>query len=341
MEEELEKLELYQEFLEEQEEVGASRQRDLQEIKERVNKNQEKIIRKSKWRARFVNACITLALLCILPIIFQVVTFGYYRSGNPSKQVIYTNAIYAAVETTRPNSEVHSSTYKEGIFFSGEMGVKYLKKVGKESIDTGELRLKFLFNNPSVVLDNPANPSGVNNQFFVFGPVMYNDSTMWNTLEKLPEGTVTEVYITFNKLYETDAVFDLFRNKDLNLLWLAVDTGTAEKGPNGVLGFSNSDRLSPIRENWLQRKNVGPNYDGKIRNEHFIDTLKFLNEYKAITNAVAPGADIQGALDYVNKNGVKIMGVTVTGPTKEILKLREGDFVGRISVGESRLWNWD
>jgi hypothetical protein len=38
---------------------------------------------------------------------------------------------------------------------------------------------------------------------------------------------------------------------------------------------------------------------------------------------------------------VKILGVAITGPTKEILKLREDNLVGMISVGETRLWNWD
>ncbi len=164
----------------------------------------------------------------------------------------------------------------------------------------------------------------------------YPNSTMWNTLEKLPEGTVTEAYITFNKLYETDEVLNMFKDKDLDLLWLAVDTGV-KGNSNTVLGFPN------LRRNWFDPPptSVEKYKNGEFRNEYFIDTLKFLNEQKAIAKVVDPNANIEESLNYVNKNGVKIIGVAITGPTKEILKLREDNLVSLILVGESRLWNWD
>jgi hypothetical protein len=348
MEKELEKLETYQEFLEEQIDKEPSKEPFS---KEYLLKSQDKIIRKSKWKARLQNACITLIIFSISLMLMQTLTSKYYNFGNPSKRTLYRNAIKAAIQTTRPNADAKGSTLRKGTFFSNEIGITYSKKIGRDETPGGNVTLKFNFSKPSIVTDESPDSINFNNFFFDAAP--YNnenanialDPTMWNTLEKLPEGTVAEAYITFNKLYKTEEVLDIFKNKDMNLLWLAVDTGIKEN-PSTVLGFPHKEDFPELRRNWFDPppKVVQHYTNGEFRNEYFIDTLKFLNEHKDIANAVdsiGSMANIQEALNYVNKNGVKILGVAITGPTKEILKLREDNLVKRIIVGETRLWNWD
>lgn len=345
MEKELEKLELYQEILDEQCDLNSPYQTNFDE---NIIKNQNKIIKKSKWKARLQNACITLIILNILFLISQTLTSKYYSLGNPSKETLYRNAIRAVIETTRPNADANGSTARKGIFFSREIGIQYSQQVGKDKIDEGNLTVKFNFKNPVVITDKLPITSKLNRYYFNSSIPhsndgnLYQDSTMWNTLEKLPEGTVTEAYITFNKLYDTDEVFNIFKDKNLDLLWLAVDTGIKDD-PCTALGFPHTERFPNLRRNWFDPPptSVEKYKNGKFRNDYFIDTLKFLNEHKAITNTVYSDESIEEALNYVNKNGVKIIGVTITGPTKEILKLREDNLVGLIRVGESRLWNWD
>ncbi|MEG0772021.1 anti-sigma factor [Clostridium sp.] len=345
MEKELEKLELYQEFLDEQSDFNYEKEPNFEEI---MMLNQDKIIKKSKWKARLQNACIVLIIFNILFLISQTITSKYYNLGNPSKETLYRNTIKATIEATRPNTDAHGSTMRKGIFFSREIGIQYSKQVGKDEIDEGNLTVKFSFKNPEVITDKSPSTSNLDNYYFNAGAFsgedmnFNSDSTMWNTLEKLPEGTVTEAHITFNKLYETDEVLNLFKGKDMELLWLAVDTGIQENS-NTLLGFPHTEDFPTLRRNWFDPPpTVVKKYEnGKFRNDYFIDTLKFLNEQKAIVRAINTEANLEGALDYINKNGVKIIGVTVTGPTKEILKLREENLVRLIRVGESRLWNWD
>lgn len=347
MEKELEKLELYQEFLDEQIDNDSSKE---PYSKENFLKNQDKIIRKSKWKARLQNACITLIIFSVSLMILQTLTAKYYNLGNPSKLTLYRNSIKAAIQTTRPNSDARGSTLRKGTFFSNEIGITYSKKVGKDEIPGGNVTLRFNFSKPSIVTNESPDSINFNNFYFDATPNSENtntdiDPTMWNTLEKLPEGTVAEAYVTFNKLYETQEVLDIFKNKDMNLLWLAVDTG-AKDNHNTVLGFPHAYDFPELRRNWFDPppKVVQHYTNGEFRNEYFIDTLKFLNEHKDIANAVDSIGfmqNLQEVLNYVDKNGVKILGVAITGPTKEILKLREDNLVRRIIVGESRLWNWD
>lgn len=348
MEKELEKLELYQEFLDEQENLNSSREPDLQE---NIIKNPDWIIAKSKWRARFLNACITLIVLSVLFMTLQFLTPKYYRLGNPSKLTLYSNAIEAAIQTTRPNAKAYGGTFKAGTVFNSEIGVQYSKQVGREEIRGGDVRLNFHFNRPSISVNK--SPGTINYNDFYFDPVPKSgestneeiEKTMWNTLEKLPEGTVAEAFISFNKLYETEEVLSMFKDKDMDLLWLAVDTGI-QSNRNTILGFPHAEDFPELRKSWFDPppKAVQHYTNAEFRNEYFIDTLKFLNEHKAITNSVdyfGSMPNIEEALSYINKNGVKILGVAVTGPTKEILKLREDNIVRRVIVGETRLWNWD
>lgn len=349
MEKELENLELYQEFLDEQDYINSSKQA---EIPGYAIKNQDMIIKKSKWKAKFQIAFISLNLFLILIMILlgaiRTLTTNYYRFGDPNKLTLYTNAIKAAVETTIPNAVVQGSTFKPGTFFSSDIGVRYFKKVGNEEISQDDITLKFWVNKPSIITDIPPKPS----IFYGYSatPVLNGgdntpadlEGTPWNRLAKLPDGTVAEANITFNKLYETDEVLEMFKNKNLKLLWLAVYTGIQKEPNTYYIGFPHKDDFRQMRKNSPWPIETIKFYEnGKLRNEYFIKTLEYLNEYKDIARQVDSMPDYQAALDYVNKNGVKIFGVAITGPTKEILKLKDEGIVRTINVGEARLWNWD
>lgn len=252
MEEELEKLELYQEFLEEHLDEKDSKQLNN---KPNIVKDADKIIKKSKWKARLQNGFITLILFYVFLAIVQTLSANYYGSGDPSKNYIYENVISRAIETTKPNAVINGSNFSSGTFFSQTVGVTYSKKIGARELGVGEVSIKFNFNRPTLASD--VNPNLHNPGYFI-NPRLVNSnqaslnikSTDWNKLEKLHEGTVAEAYITFDKLYETDEVLKKFQGKNLRLLWLAVDTGANEDSTyyvNDVLGFSNNN-FSPRLE---------------------------------------------------------------------------------------------
>jgi len=81
--------------------------------------------------------------------------------------------------------------------------------------------------------------------------------------------------------------------------------------------------------------------DGELRNAHFIKSLRLMQEYKLISERVAPFIDVDASLAYVEENGVHLYGAVITGPVKELLTLREVSWVHDLRVGEVRLWNWN
>ncbi|MDQ0059751.1 anti-sigma factor C-terminal domain-containing protein [Paenibacillus harenae] len=181
-------------------------------------------------------------------------------------------------------------------------------------------------------------------------------------LSMLPEGTVAEVYVSFDRMYTTDEAPILFEGKDMKPVWLAVYTGEAgEEGTaivSAPVGFPTQpmwhagDGVTTVSnvKKFLWRtveKGTVTSYpsiesygSGVARNDNFLSTLRLLSEHKEITNYYTSFFEVDRVLEYVEENGVSIYGMVVTGPTKELLALKDATFVNYMHVGEVRLWNW-
>ncbi|WP_391203762.1 anti sigma factor C-terminal domain-containing protein [Psychrobacillus sp. L4] len=50
---------------------------------------------------------------------------------------------------------------------------------------------------------------------------------------------------------------------------------------------------------------------------------------------------LQERYDYLNEEGFQAYGAVVTGPVKELLKLKELKEVRSVQLGEITYWNWN
>ncbi|QZY53813.1 anti-sigma factor [Crassaminicella profunda] len=357
IEEDLEKLEQYQEFLD-----GEVEQDTNQRNKEIFygHKNEKKILRIGKWKARIQNACTGIGMLIVLVIVFSFITSLFYYSGEPTRLEIYEDVIESTLGITQPNVSTTSTSMGPNPFLTATIAKKLVKRVGKEDIIIGDAdydfflgrlnnrNLKYIFDNSHrIIFDYP---NGSVDQW------MHRE---WKKLEKLPEGTVAEVYLSLDKFYETDEILKKFIDKDVDLLWFAVDTGNEEKMITNPIGFPEApiwhddDFILESRQEeggfftkTVTESRSAPTVEkygsGKVRNENFMKTLKFIKKYDSIASEVAPfkTRNIQEKIDYIQKNGVKIYGMVITGPTKELLNLKEEEWIKGMEVGEVRLWNW-
>ncbi|GAB6988061.1 anti sigma factor C-terminal domain-containing protein [Paenibacillus pini] len=46
-------------------------------------------------------------------------------------------------------------------------------------------------------------------------------------------------------------------------------------------------------------------------------------------------------LQYIDKNGIRLYGVVVTGPFKELLKLKDQSDIAYMGIAQVELWKWD
>ncbi|MBC8062128.1 MAG: anti sigma factor C-terminal domain-containing protein [Clostridiaceae bacterium] len=142
---------------------------------------------------------------------------------------------------------------------------------------------------------------------------------------------------------------DLLKQYDINILWMAVECGEEKTKPKDISGLNQYILWGipgkPFIKNSIDSslaKGDYEQYENQIMNE-----LKWLNENK---NIIIPDKDllkqngidnsVNTKADYVLKNGIKIYGVQITGPTKELLKLQKENFIRFEEVKDIGFWFW-
>ena len=351
-EQELARLETYQELL--QENGDAAGAGDV---------NQARIVRRGKWKARFQTALTALALVFAFTFVAGILTAVYYSWGNPNRVDVYRNVIDHTLAVTDPYGYLGGTSTSTKLFFGLEATRPLFKVVGQEQFEAGEVSVHFLFSLPTRTEKRVYGRISGNVPAFYYPGGAYAGTSDWDRLEALPEGTVASAYVSFDRLMETQDVLDAFSDKNLNLLWLAVDTGNADDvlhfgGANSPLGFPrypiwHDDDFTVTEESKqrvrfggqiVTRTAVSPEYkdnDAGVLQQQFMKTLAFLAGHERLANLIsASRLQLAKRMEYIEKHGIRHYGAVITGPTKELLGLREEAWVSALKVDEVALWNW-
>ncbi|ANY73077.1 hypothetical protein BBD41_11015 [Paenibacillus ihbetae] len=388
IEREMEKLEEYQAYLNEwmdnePDNAGSKRPADVQN--NFSPKKEKRIVRRAKWKARLSNTLTVISAFLVITLLSSIGTALFYGVGDPSRNDKYRDAIASAISITMPNINVSLNSQGK-TYFMQEIYGDMEKQVGSERVIIGEYSVNFLFGLPSVDVDWKDRSSGSTQIFYrPDDPSESSSATQdddpngqpkeqeketppsgdWSRLEKLPEGTVAEAYLSFNRFFTTDELLKQFEKRNMEPVWFAVDTGPDARfgGSDNVISDPIGFPASPVwhhddltvtsykeeKRGWFGKiVSSGGHYpsldtygDGDLRNAHFIKSLRLMQEYKLISERVAPFIDVDASLAYVEENGIHLYGAVITGPVKELLTLREVSWVQDLRVGEVRLWNWN
>ncbi|MDR6226175.1 anti-sigma factor [Desmospora profundinema] len=348
---ELEKLEAYQTYLKER------REKEESLVPKRVQWWR-------KWGPRLRRGALVTAILFVVGIVLTVLTAVYYDSGDRLEN--YSDVAQATVALTQPNVETGGMNTSTGFFFKLNLSSDLKKRIGDEFTKAGTLDVDLFFNRVSDRrwdwrLDEPG--------WEPFHEAEQNDGLGWSRLENLPKGTVVEAYLAFDRPYQTQEVLDHMNPYRFLPVWYAVDTGE-ESGKweeddwlDERIGFPHEgiwlDRFAESREETVEGRfffGLGtvtsesiefPEMDeygsADIREQNFMDTFRFVVDHADMADQIVgfPTVRWEERFRYVEQNGVQIYGAVITGPTKEVLKLKEEKWVKGVHVGEVRLWNWN
>ncbi|MWV44564.1 hypothetical protein GRF59_13095 [Paenibacillus sp. HJL G12] len=370
VEQELVKMEAYQAYLDEMLEGDEDPKDKSQSIRSandsKMHKREARLLRRGKWKARYGTVLTLISLFIWFTFLSSIGTALFYSLGNPGYGNTDRHVIEAAIAVGYPNMEVHLSS-DAGPYFNMKVKSPVTKTVGKEHMEVGDFSASFLLNWMRLYdfswTDRGAN---VNAVFQYPGSSGFNSDQAWERLEKLPEGTVAEAFISYKRFYTTDEILQQFKGKEMDPVWFAVDSGEASARLREFSGGVETNPIGfPTNPVWLPEDGVQSNRSeqktgfltlektsltsypsldvygsGDLRDQNFVKTLKVLVKHKFIAKRLIPFVDLKETLAYVEKNGVKIYGAVVTGPTKEILKLKNDPEVSAIGVGKVALWNW-
>ncbi|MEK3762775.1 anti-sigma factor [Paenibacillus sp. FSL R7-0337] len=374
LESELVKLEAYQLYLEEQMEreeqdgqaTGSWTKTDTQApgFKKAKKKRREKsIIRRGKWKARINNTLTVFSAFLIFTVITSIITTVFYNTGD--RMNTYRDVVESAIAVTRPNTTVRLSADVH-YFFRLELSGNLLKQVGSESIQVGSYTQDLHLGLANISKFNWTDERNGSGKVFYYPSAEGtarggDDNNQWKRLAKLPEGTVAEAYLSLSHLYTTDELLKQLEPLNLQPVWFGADTGPWERDNDVVvhpLGFPyqpmwhaddmKRSEVTKEKTGWFSSvssfSSVSPSVEsygsGALRDANFIKTLKLLQQHQTLAGRAAYINQLDTSVAYLEKNGVKLYGAVVTGPVKELLKLREASWVSHLQVGEVRLWNW-
>lgn len=306
-------------------------------------KEQQLIIRRGKMEARFTNILYSLTILLLIIPITTLGSYLYYGIGGKANNLI--EVMDKTIYVTKPNVSLEEMEIDSNIgFFNMDLSYDLYKRVGKKDVRIGDSTAHFAFSTPSFpetnfITDKPLTEYRDKEKEVLFHPfraIPYSMEQDKTVLKGLPDGTVTEVFVSFDKLYTEEALLKAFP-KDVDLLWLAVDTGLEEKNLS-----SDGDYISPIGypaqedpDNW------SPFNQEEKNSKQFMDILTFLskNEETAESIAEKPLA-LHERIAYLQISGIHIYGAVVTGPKESLVKLQDNSMIKGMKIGEVRLWNW-
>ncbi|WP_088036769.1 anti-sigma factor [Evansella clarkii] len=359
-EKELEKLEKFNEFLEEKESDMNGTVNSID------NQKQQKILKRGKWRARFTTAVTALLLVLVFTIISAILTSVYYAWGSPDRTNVYRNVIDHTMTITDPHGWLGGTSTNTKFFFGMEATRDINKRVGHETIKTGEMEVDFLFSMMSYPERRYTGPDSQSSAIFFYPGMAEGNESEWRKLEELHEGTVVSAYLSFSELMDTETVLQLFGGRNMDVNWLAVDTGLegTDEWYEGVIldpiGFPafpiwhDDDMIQDFYEEErglfgskiVSEGYPSPDYSsedqGTVLQDQFLKTLEFLSEHERKADQVYRyRLNLEDRIAFLESEGIWHYGVVVTGPTKEVLQLQNEEWAGSIEVEEVAFWNWE
>ncbi|MRG87188.1 anti-sigma factor [Salinibacillus xinjiangensis] len=341
LEKELEKLDAYQEVISEELEQDSQLNNQEDDLPpDKVGKMLKNSIRNARFS---LAAYIIMMLLLIYPLMLMA-SYLYYAFDQKAEDLIQIPI--HTVYVTEPNVSLEEMDIERKFgLFTFDVNMDLYKRVGKRDIKLGDWEVTYKFSdaefpNRNYIVENAPKEIPFYDTKKLYHPeaTITNRDGGWERLEKLPEGTVAEVYVSLKDLTKPEDMSKVINGLDVEWRWYAINTGLEAKGKSLEGGY-----LTPIGYPAQPDPNGWSPYHSRESNEkQFLNSLRFLKKYEqqAVDIAHAKWLDLDYRFNYIEKNGLESYGGVITGPTKEILKLKDNPSIRNISIGEVRLWNW-
>lgn len=338
--------------------------------------NAEKILRRSRWKARLIGGITGLGMALVLFVLYM----GMMMLLAPlfqKKAEEFRTGLGLSISFTQPGVQMYSTSAGAGwsgtLDFHGELS----KRVGNRHWQVGEVSGKsFLWGSPSASLQWIPDRE----QYYHFWlpgmqPVQREDNgaehPVWEALERLPSGTVAEMAFSLDRYYEVTEV-PVLPGEHLEISWYALDTGERERfaqpaaGPVGDSGIITEPfGLSPDywfyeipgqeaveefvgeseRWGWLGRATVRSSVKSREQPAFprgYLEQVAWLAEHPHLFRSVALSADaeipIAERYRYLRENGLHAYGIVVHGPVEELLELKGLPFLRNPQLGQVEWW---
>lgn len=333
--------------------------------------NEEKaqeIINKHKsrfsLRLTFKVIRVTVALLVLFTVYMVVLTASYDMSKIGKRTEFYQKL---AIDWTYPEltTGVGIDALKEITpFLTQKIEIPLVRTIGSEEYIVSHLSLsKPLLNSLTRIEIAKSYPYDTGNQGFYFN-LPYNptsdkkltgdyESDVWGTLERIHEGNVADMAFSTTHYHSPEDIIALLEPYDVTIQWMPLYMGELKQFTEG--GWGGGEDSMSLSQTW--GLSGGRLMDDDFRggslthsiNENWVEESKeamltnmdmMLNSHKRLAETLLGTNYLQERYNYLQENGFQTYGAVVTGPVKELLKLKELEGIRTVILGEVEYWNW-
>ncbi|MDP7990722.1 anti sigma factor C-terminal domain-containing protein [Bacillus sp. MHSD_36] len=307
---------------------------------------------KIKWKHRLQTLGFILSICIVIYIIGGILSAFYFQSNNDKRLEEIRSVPSLALEATMPNSRVMGGGTSVEAFFRTNSHFDVVKTVGKKEIPLGTLETSSFLSSVNVLNNSWMNTFYQPKLFFVHPKTEQGDylkessKKVWDTLAKVHEGTVAEITISFDKAYTLKELepllYNVFEAQELppTPLWYALDTGQEKTNVEDHILHGGEAIGFPEHIRFLDSDTENQ----KTPEDKVIEMMRILSTHTETVSKIAIIPEKELKLDkryqYVKDNGVKVYGMVITGPSKELLKLQNSPHVRYATLGDIEVWNW-
>ncbi|EEL51806.1 MULTISPECIES: anti-sigma factor [Bacillus cereus group] len=303
---------------------------------------------KIKWKHRLQTLSFLLAVCMAIYMVGGILSTIYFQVNDEQNLKEVTDVPALALQATIPNSHIAGSGTNVEAFFRMHSDIHLAKTVGKKEFKLGTLQVDSFFS--SVRIEKQwAEAAYEQNLFFAHPKLKQTDHfketspKVWEALQKVHEGTVAELAISFDKAYTLQELepilYSVFEAQEMppTPVWYALDTGVEgvneDDFPLSNFGFPDFIGRLDVEEKKL-----------KTKEDEVLEMMRILSNHEETVEKVTwlskQELNMKKRYEYVKKNGVKVYGIVITGPSKELLKLQNSPHVRYATLGDIEPWNW-
>ncbi|MBD8069511.1 anti sigma factor C-terminal domain-containing protein [Bacillus sp. PS06] len=328
------------------------------------SKDKEK---KILWKYRFLLTARIVRVLLIIGGLYFIyslfLTIGYSQTDIGSKHKFNMNL---AIDWTQGGlySEYLSHPDPEITpFFTQHISLPLYRTIGKDKEPVATLdiskRVFTAFSSKQLTYHRLTE-----NQWFHFylpehpktGEKLYfkNQDDVWDPLEKVHEGTVADLAFSTDQYYDPEELLKILGKYDLDVLWMPLYSGELKEIEDVGYGLAGGSYLSVETLGLSRGRELLEGYHAfsevMIREDSIADIEKIMlknmdelikNESKTYIEQFLGLRYLEERHSYLKENGFQVYGAVVTGPVKELLKLKEEETFRGVQVGEFDYWNWE
>jgi hypothetical protein len=287
----------------------------------------------------------------------MLLSIGYSKTNLYSKNEFEMNL---AIDWTQAGNYGETGFHGEVTpFFSQKISFPLYRTIGKEEQAIGTVNLTkgvTPFSTKEITYLNPSDSKLF--QFYLpedprTGKALKLSNTpdVWNSLDKVHEGTVANLAFSTTTYLKPEELLDRLKDYDVDVLWMPLYTGELKELKD--VGSMRGDNSLSVDTLGLSKARETDDYHSysvlgirketiKENEKIMLSNMKMLldNESTTYLENVLGLRYLNERYHYLGKNGFHVYGAVVTGPVKELLKLKKLDIVQGAELGKFEYWNW-